>query len=214
MRHGINQPIKVISNGVITAKKIREKIKLNLPSHQYFLYIGRISVEKSLDILIQAFNLFAQDNKKVDLLLVGDGPAKNQLIKLVDELQLKQRVFFLGKISHSLLLNSNIYDHALAFATASKSETQCISVLEAMSHKLPIIGVKSRALPELIQKNGILCPPDNLKKIAQAFSIMASERKKRASFSQQSLRIANQHSLEKTVDQLEQVYQQLLMSRL
>ena len=162
--------------------------------------------------MIKAFHIFSQNNKSADLVIVGDGPTKDELQKLVNDLQLSKRVYFLGRIEHQKLLRSNIYHQALAFVTASKSETQCISVLEAMNHGLPIIGVKSRALPELIKNNGLICKPDDIPALAQAFNLIVQNPKKRREFSINSLELIKKHTIEQTVKELGEVYKKLITS--
>jgi len=209
IKHGLKKPIKVISNG-IDMKNHQLTCKFDLPKNKYFLYVGRVSVEKSLDILIKAFAGFVQKNLENDLVIVGDGPARKDLEDLVDNLGLKTRVHFLGMIERNKIFHSNIYDQALAFATASTSETQCISVLEAMSFGLPIIGVKSRALPELIKNNGIVCRPDNIQEITQALLKIKKDEKKRQQFAHNSLRLIKHHDINTTIAELEKTYQKLI----
>ena len=178
----------------------------------YFLYIGRVSVEKSLDVLIKSFQQFSLKKTSVDLVIVGDGPIKNELQVLAKKLKIGQRVHFLGMIEHEKILRSNIFDKAVAFVTTSKSETQCISVLEAMNFGLPIIGVKSRALPELVKDNGIVCEPDNEQEIAQALILLCENQKQRNLFARNSRKLAKKHSIVATVEKLEQIYTKLVSS--
>ncbi len=211
INHGVNRPIKVISNGVDCSfnKKGSSKMNFNLPK-KYILYVGRVSREKSIDVLINAFSEFAKNEKETHLVIIGDGPAKKELEKLSFSLNLSNRIHFIGLLHHDDLINSPIYKNALVFATASKSETQCISVLEAINFGLPIIGVKSRAIPELIKGNGILCEADNIKNLSEAFSLLTKDVKLRKRCQYQSLELAKKHSINLTIQKLESLYASLV----
>ncbi len=209
--NGINQPITVISNGV----DLLAVHKKNIPyqDRKYFLYVGRVSREKNLDTLIRAFHLFSKKNSTIHLKIVGDGPALDEVKKLTRTLSLQKRIEFTGMISHEELIHSPLYNEALSFVTTSTSETQGISILEAMSYSLPIIAAKSRGLGELIKNNGILCPSDNERDFAQAFTTFASDEKKQKLCSDISEKLVKKHSLSTTVEKLEELYRTMKNKR-
>ena len=210
MAHGFKKHIEVISNGIDLSLLSVERTKEYPLPKKYFLYTGRVSPEKSLDILIKAFHLFSLKNKEVDLVIVGDGPASDDVRKLTSKLRLGKRVHMLGVIQHSDLIHSNILANALAFVTASKSESQPVSVLEALAFKLPIIGVNEKGVPELIQKNGIICKADDIDELSKALTTVASDNKLRATMSAQSYKFAQDHSLESSTKILEELYSQCI----
>ncbi|NTU73805.1 glycosyltransferase, partial [Candidatus Roizmanbacteria bacterium] len=207
IQNGIQPPVVVISNGIKLPlpKQTNTRKKFKLPK-SYFVYVGRVSREKNLDILIEAFYQFSRENENTHLVIVGDGPAKRDVQKLIKQHRLGSRVHLLGMVPHEVLLNSNIYTEARAFATASTSETQGVSVLEAMSFGLPIIGVKARSLLELIKDNGISCEPNDIVGIARAMTLCVADEKQHEDMRRASLSLVRRHSLQQTVDQLEKVY--------
>jgi 1,2-diacylglycerol 3-alpha-glucosyltransferase len=215
--HKFAPPIQTISNGISLSKinghgVISHINRIFLPKN-YFLYAGRISKEKSLDVLINAFSQFSKINQAVHLVLVGDGPAKNELKNLVSFHNLTSRIHFVGIVEHDILIKSNILRNAIAFVTTSKSETQAISALEALGFGLPLIGVKSRAVPELIDGNGILCGPDNIQQISQALHMIINNKTLRIEYSRRSLQIAKKHSIDITVGKLEALYEGLILKK-
>jgi glycosyltransferase involved in cell wall biosynthesis len=210
LKNGLSAPVKVISNGIdLASMKDQNNKEYNLPT-KYMLYVGRLSEEKSLHILLKSFGVFAQTNPDVKLLLVGDGPMKSNLKTTVKELGIAKRVIFYGKVNNDELVHSPIYKNALAFVTASKSETQCISLLEAAAFGIPLIGVKARGVADLIGKFGLLCKPDNITDIAEAMRLIAGSPEERKILSNKSLKLAKEHSLGKTVKELERLYLNLL----
>lgn len=209
LNHHFSTPIKVISNGVYLSPQKTIKLPFNLPN-KYFIYTGRLSKEKSLNVLIRAFALFAKKTKNVDLVIVGDGPLETSLKNLARSLSVIKRTHFLGPLDYQTLTGSDIYKKGIGFITASKSETQSISILEALSFGLPIIGPKTKAMPELIQGNGILCSPDNIQEFAQAMFKIANNPNLQKKFHQKSLKIAQKHSILNSVKKLESLYQTLI----
>lgn len=212
--HGVTKPIKVISNGIdLTISKNKTKHTFDqlrdLPS--YFLYVGRVSHEKSIDVLIKAYAQAQRKNSAIPpFVIVGDGPTLKSLKEQAVHLKLGERVIFLGNKEHTELMNSTIFEHALAFVTASKSENQAISVLEALKFGLPLIVVRATSMPELVKDNGIVCEPDNVQDLANAFQVLASDKKMVQTMHKHSLRLIQKHNIEESINQLEELYTVLM----
>lgn len=207
MKHGIKKPVHIISNGIdLEPFRLKNNHGPNfiLPQH-YFLHVGRLSKEKSIPDVLRAFSKCAK-SIPADLIIVGDGPQRDDLTKLTQELGLKDRVHFMGEIEHDRLIHSNIHRNAIAFITASTSETQGIAILEAMASRLPIIGVRARAIPELITNNGICCRPHNIKALAEAMTTLYTDKTKRAQYAKNSYKNVKYHSLQKTVTKLTKIF--------
>ena len=144
--HGIKaERISVIPNPVplksLSAfhKAGGEKFLEGITSENIILYVGRISREKSLHVSLDAV---AEMKKKVpDLLfvIVGDGPEMEEMQEYVRGLGILEHVLFLGSILHDTLMGSDIYDRSKLFLTASTTETQGITLLEAMAFGLPVV---------------------------------------------------------------------------
>jgi glycosyltransferase involved in cell wall biosynthesis len=214
--HGFTKPVEAISNGVNTIlisdvknNKIPLKKEFELPK-KYFVYVGRLSDEKSMDILMKAYIQFSKKNSDVDLVLVGDGPEKNEIMGMIKENNLEKRVHVLGNVDNDILLRSNIYRDAVAFITASKSETQCICGLEAIAFGLPMIGINSRAIPELIKENGVLCSPDNIDELEKGMIFIVNNPEERERMSQASLKLAAEHALSNTASKMEHFYKKII----
>lgn len=212
LAHDLIRPIKVIPVGVslnISGSKNTSIKKFRLPK-LYFLFIGRISPEKNIDKLIEAFYKFSRNDTEYSLVIVGDGPAREKLQTLTKSYKLEQRVIFLGPIPHEILMKSNIIRNAIAFVTASTSENQPISILETLLFGLPIIGVKAKGIPELVSKNGILCEPDDTDQFSNALRTIATSPKLRSQYGRESLKSVKKYSMFNTVKKLESLYVSLL----
>jgi len=222
IKNGLKKPIKIIHNSVnpdSLTKASREKVlklkkKLKL-GNKTILYVGRISREKSLNILILAFNLVIRSKPSAKLLLIGDGPARDELKELTMALGLEKNIIFTGKIAHGELLKSGVFESVNLFVTSSTSEVQPMSVLEAMAFGLPIVGVKARGMLELIRGNGLICRPGDIKQISEAIVKIFNNESLRKKFSQKSKKlIEKEYAVNKATGRLEEIYKKLVNKKL
>lgn len=145
---GIKRNIEIIPNPVDVNKfnannvsideinAVREKY--NIPKNAFVgCVITRIGKEKSIDVLIDYIAKYVKTNPNFKFLIVGDGPSKSELEKQVKSLGLENVAIFAGKIPNNELLP--YYAVADTFLTASLSDTNSISMLEAMAMGLPIL---------------------------------------------------------------------------
>ncbi len=218
IKNGIKKPVDVINNSIrttISETSVRTAFagSHSLPE-KYFIYVGRLSKEKSLDILLHAFDQFSREVKNVDLVMVGDGPARAGLEELSKSMGLETRIHFLGMIDHAILENSDLVSNAVAFVSASTSEVKPLSVLEAIACGLPIIGVNAKGMPELISGNGILCKPDDPNSLSEALKTINSDDSIRNKMSEESKRIAATNIQSETTEQIEKIYQNMIEKKI
>ena len=171
------------------------------------LYVGRVDPEKSIEKIVEAFAAVIKHIPNAELLVVGDGIAKPELEKLVEEKNLSKNVRFLGRVMPPDL--QEIYKTGNLFATASKTETQGIVLIEAAATGLPLVAVDAGAVKELCQnkRNGILCEPDNIRQLANAMVKILSDDSLRKEYSANSLEVAKKHDINHTLSRFEEIYQ-------
>ena len=127
-------------------EEIRKKHGLNRGDF-VILYVGRLGQEKSVDVLIEAHQELAREYK-AKLLIVGDGPDMDTYKNLVHKLKIDDNVIFTGKVPWTEV--TLYYQIADIFATASKSETQGLTVIEAMAASLPVVAVDDESFRNVI----------------------------------------------------------------
>ncbi len=113
----------------------------------YILNIGRFSYEKCHKLIVETCKELKDNNINFHLTLIGIGPLKNQIIKLIKKLELMDFISLKGWVNHEML-----FDYLLKadlFILPSLTEGLPISVLEAMSMELPVILTKVGGMPEL-----------------------------------------------------------------
>ncbi len=117
-----------------------------------FCTVSRLAKEKNIAFLLRALTAFkGRGGEPFRLLVIGDGPQREQLESEVDRLGLAEEVSFLGSIPNDCL--TAYYHAADFFLFSSKTETQGIVLLEAMAGETPIIAVEASGVRDVV-KNG------------------------------------------------------------
>ena len=116
--------------------------------------IARLHPQKSLDTLIKAINIIVKEKNisNIKCIIVGEGELEKQLKEQVDNLQLTDYIKFTGK-RNDIPNVLQIFD---VFILCSIYEGLGLVLLEAMSAKVPIIGTRAGAIPEIIGDTGII----------------------------------------------------------
>lgn len=160
--------VKVLSNGVdielFNPQKSNPKLRESLGNSDklMILYVGRIALEKDINILIDAFEKIKDRYKdKISLVITGDGPVRKKY-----EEKFGDEIIFTGYKSGEDL--AEVYASADIFAYPSTTETFGNVVIEAMASGLPVIGAASGGVMDSIIDgyNGILTSPKNVDSFA------------------------------------------------
>lgn len=115
---------------------LREQLGIR-PGDVAMCFVGRLGKEKSIDVLIDHLAEHFRGDERYKLFIIGDGPEKDALEQQARTLGLGRQVRLLGRIDHELLPP---YYHACdLFTTASLSEMNSISMLEATASGLYVI---------------------------------------------------------------------------
>ncbi len=217
MQNGVRREPHVVSNGINPPQlrpqheidAMRQQIGTDCPT---FVYVGRISPEKSLDVLLNAFAHVVEQRPDARLLLVGDGPFRPKLKRMIRDLKLADCVRDLGYVPHEELIQRNIPRGGDVFVTASKTENQPLSILEAMSFGLPVVGPRAKGIPELVCHgvDGALFTPDDEREMAECMLQAIGDKKRLAMLSRNAGATACDHSISRTAEHLEQVYKEAI----
>jgi glycosyltransferase involved in cell wall biosynthesis len=136
-----------------------------IKNNREIITVARLVPVKGIDFLIRALKYV----KDATLVIIGDGPEKQQLELLTKDLRLKERVFFTGWITDREKLSMYL-KRAKIFALSSISEGTPQAVIEAMYNGLAIVATNVGGIPEIVTdgNNGYLVPPENEKALAEA----------------------------------------------
>lgn len=132
------------------------------------LFVSRLIERKGLQYFIPTLSdLMNTTGRKLQLIVVGDGPYREVLEAMVDEYHLRDQILFVGQKNRDEILL--YYQNADLFILPSKKEGMPNVVLEAMACGLPIVMTKCEGSSELIDGNGIVSSienfSDNVKKL-------------------------------------------------
>jgi len=208
--------LRVISNGIdlhgFDNSKWREVKKKFNPNGKLLLYVGRIAYEKNIFFLLECFNLIVKKSPSTKLLVVGDGPQMNLFKNKIKELNLSRNVIVLGKVPYEKLKKSAIYVACDIFVTASMTETQGITTLEAQANGLVCVGMNAGGTKDLIKKgyNGYLINGGNKKDFSESVLKLLNDNKLYERMKKNSLREVDKHKIENVVKIWEEEYSKLL----
>ncbi len=150
----VESNIEIVPNGVELKRFFRAK-PLSRAEYGFsdddilLVYTGRLAREKDIDFLLMAFAGVLQAVNNVRLLIVGDGPLREELIKLARDLQVGDSVQFTGLIPYDKM--PGYLAMCDAFVTASVSEVHPLSVIEAMGAGLAIMGIISPGVGDTVE---------------------------------------------------------------
>ena len=165
---------------------IKSMLEAKLPEQvktPYILAVGRLTKQKGLDILINAFNIAFKDIP-VNLIIAGEGRERDPLEKLIKSLHLENRVFLIGNVENPFVL----YKHALFFVLSSRWEGFANVIVEALACSCPVIASDCKYGPaEILDggKYGILVPPENIDALVHAMKNLYENNELRSNFSRQ-----------------------------
>lgn len=126
----------------------------------HFGHVGRLYEVKNQQLMIRAFKRLVETRPKAKLSIVGDGPLRQELETLINQLNLNDHVFLLGYRSDIPELVAG-FD---CFLMSSTSEGTPLSVIEAMAAKNPVIGTDVGGMSEVVIENetGYLVPSNDV----------------------------------------------------
>ncbi len=215
---GVDAPIEVIPNGIdlIPFRHPAERMPRQgfgfSDGDVVLVYVGRLGPEKNLTFLIRAFAGVAAAFPHARLLLVGDGPERDNLEDRVAQSGLEGKVFFAGMVEYAEL--PRYLAACDAFVTASVTEVHPLSLIEALAAGLPAMGVDGPGVADTIVDgvNGYLAPHD-LAAYTAKLARMVGEGETRRRMSEEARRSSEQYAIERTSHLLEERYLRLLQER-
>ena len=161
--YGVDRYINVIPNGIdldmfeeknIDKEFVKEFLKKhNLEDKYILLSLGRIAKEKAIDVLLQGYATYLK-NPSIDntyMLIVGDGPDKERLEQMAIELGISNHVLFVGKVPYEQV--PYFYYMSNLFMSASTTETQGLTFIEAIAAKTLVLCRYDENLEDVIEDN-------------------------------------------------------------
>jgi len=183
------------------------------PEANVILYLGRISQEKNLDELLINIPYFLEKHTDAVFLIIGGGPDKERLKKLVSGMNTltpssRRRIIFGGEQPWDVI--GKFYRLGNVFVSASNSETQGLTYIEAMASGLPVVARRDPCLEDILEdgyngysfedKEGLL---DGLEKVLYTGNNNISNL---SEYGENSIKKVKKYSTEEFAKNIEQVY--------
>ncbi|PWB53869.1 MAG: hypothetical protein C3F13_08150 [Anaerolineales bacterium] len=214
---GLVTPVDIIPNGVdLTA--YRQKI-LPVDRAQFgfskedviSIYVGRLSPEKNLTLLLRAFYGVAMTYKNVRLLLVGEGPDHENLAAQVRHMSLENKVHFTGLVDYRDI--PRYLASADIFVTPSSAETFGLSTVEGMAAGLPVLGIDAPGSGDIIE-NGIngLVTSDDLAEFTAKLVMLSTSHEMRRTMGENAIKSSEKYDIQTTTNATLQHYCRLIES--
>ncbi len=184
LEHGLTkkEPL-VIYNGV-DMNIYKPGIKAKNPT---VLYLGRLSKQKSLSVLIKSAKRIIKIIPKVEIIIAGDGDDKARLIQLAKSLNLIDHIKFTGKVSEQEKIS--LYQKAWVFVNPSLIEGWGITSIEANACGTPVVASNVAGLRDSIKNphSGLLVPYGEVDQFAKTIIKLLIDKKTRTIMSKESI---------------------------
>lgn len=204
------QRITVIYNGIDlrgidASASVEER---STPDEIHFGAVGSLTVRKGHRSLLRAFAMVPR-SLRARLTIIGEGPQREPLRSLIEELGIDDRVKLAGYREDvwALLRKLDVY------VQPSLHESFGIAILEALASRLPVIATRTGGIPEIIAdgSSGILVPPDDAQALAAAMVRIAEDpalRKKLAAGGR--ARVESEFNIDQTAREYEALYRNII----
>ena len=156
--YGIQTPISVIPSGIRLEQHLdhmtdedraqrRQALGIR-PDRRVLVNVGRLGYEKNFDEILRYFAQTVSKEENYHILVVGDGPAREDLQKQAQELGIGDKVAFTGMVPPNQV--HQYYQLGDVFVSASTSETQGLTYVEAAANGLPLLCRRDPCLKDVV----------------------------------------------------------------
>ncbi len=209
----------VIYNGIDGPNSYKNELNVNRnsfgisDSEIVFITVASLTAHKGHSVLIDAMHILTKKYENLRLLIVGDGPLRNNLAEYVKTLDLTRNILFTGlrKDIFALLKLSDIF-----VLPSSEREGLGIAIIEAMACDLPLVGTFLGGIPEVIEENGngFLVKPGDPEELAAAIERLIKDETGRTKMGQMGNKIFNdKFTAAKMIENIELLYDELIEKR-
>lgn len=190
--------------------QLRKTLKLSKKDF-VILFVGRLAEEKNVEFLINAEKDLQKKYSNIKLLIVGDGPDKEKYEELSQKLDLEKNIIFTGKAAWEDM--PYYYHISNVFATASKTETQGLTIIESMASNVVPICMRDEAFISMVTEelNGLFfeTPTEYQKQIIRLYE----NKDERNHFNKQARIQAEHYSSKNYAERVLEVYNRAIKEK-
>ena len=173
------------------------------------LFVGRLVKYKGIEYLFKAMKKVLQAVNNTCLLIVGDGPLRNNLEYLSKKMNLESNIVFVGNVNNRILRNIYRIADLFVLPSISNSEGFGIVLLEAMAHAKPVVASNVGGVPHIVKNgfNGLLVAPRDYNELGNRIIDLLSDNVTSLELGQRGQEyIIRNYSWEQTIKQILEVY--------
>jgi len=185
--------------------------------YKVILHVARLTEKKGTKYLIEAFFKVAKSSKDSKLIIIGDGPLKKELLELVNELNLGNKVEFLGSQPNNVVLEwmarADVFCLPSVTAQSGDTEGLPITILEAAKNSVATLSTFHAGIPEAVidGETGFLVPEKSSEHLVQKLCHLLEDDALRSEMGEKGRKlIEDKFNLKVQTEQLEKLYQSVL----
>ena len=216
--YGVKNKIYVVPTG-INLEKFKKDIpdaetnsllkSFNIKKDSFkLIFLGRISKEKNIETLINIMPKIVSENNNIQLIIVGDGPDRLELEERVRYLDLQDNVIFTNRIPNDKV--PIYYKAADLFISPSKTETQGLTILEAMAAGVPVLVYDDTNIKGIVlhKKTGLLFKEND--ELLDNIKFALNNKEEIQSYAKEAFKIAEDFSSANFAKKVERIYKELI----
>ena len=202
--------------GIDTGKIKFIERNFSVNKNMRFLIASSFVPKKGIDLAIKALSEF-REKYNFTLDIIGDGPLKNDILKLIDDLKMNDQIHLHGYKPYDFFIElaytCDVFIQASRTAANNDKEGTPMAIVDAMATGLPVISTKHSDIPEMVIEDvtGFLAEENDLKSLTGAFQKLFNNIEKLSAISTNCReRVENEFNCEKQTLKLEKIYRSLI----
>jgi len=212
------EKIRVHHSGVdVTKFKFHERKPVRKSEKVRVLFVGRFIEKKGVQYAIKAFAKTKKVHKNITLNIIGDGPLRTEIERLVQKLGLSAEIHLLGWRPHSEIASTMINSHILIqpSVTATNGDKESIPnvLIEAQATGMPVISTFHAGIPELVLdgKSGYLVKEREIDGLSEKLNILIENSGLWVEFGKTGRKLVeDEFNIHKQVAKLEKLYAEMI----
>ena len=184
------------------------KVKSKAERNEFLVgFAGRLITRKGWEEFVRAASLISNQDSRIRFLIVGDGSDTNKMLELISQLNISDRIDYMGFVSDM----QSFYKDIGCLVVPSHWEPLGLVAIEAQACGVPVIASNTEALNEIInhEENGLLFEVRNENDLAAKIETIYKDRDLRQRLIANGLRSVEKYSLKHYVKLLHTIYEEL-----
>lgn len=180
----------------------------DLEGKQFLLYVGRMSIHKNLNRLVEAFSQLKEQHPDLVLVIAGKRSAQSRLLASKIRLKGIANVVFTGFVTEAEL--RWLYENAATYVFPSLSEGFGLPGLEAMMHGCPVVSSNATCLPEVYGEGAHYFDPLNVEEMATKINDVLTRESLRTSLIEKGRKQARKYSWQEMAERTLELYNSVI----